>query len=283
MIFYLERLNLIIFALIIKQELQYYYMYSRTELLIGVEGLEKLKGSHVMIVGLGGVGAYAAETLCRAGVGKITIIDGDIINESNINRQLIALSSTQGQKKAECLGERLKDINENVELSIIDHYIHEERMLEILEADKYDFIIDAIDTLTPKVFLIFHSLELGIPIVSSMGSGGRFDPMEIKIGDVSQSYNCTLANAVRKRLHRLGVYTGFPVVFSSEKVNPETVVEELGTNRKSVVGTISYLPPIFGCMCASVVIRKLIGQEIYKDVKDKRYYANKKEKKEIIW
>lgn len=258
-------------------------MYSRTELLIKEEGLEKLKASHVMIFGLGGVGAYAAEMLCRAGVGKLTIVDGDIINQSNINRQLIALSSTQGKKKAECLADRLKDINENLELNVIDQYIHEERMLEILKTDKFDFIVDAIDTLTPKVFLILHSLELGIPIVSSMGSGGKFDPLQIKTSDISQSFNCTLANAVRKRLHRFGIYTGFPVVFSSEKVNKEVVIEELSTNKKSVVGTISYLPPIFGCMCASVVIRKLIGHEIYKDVKDKRYYANKKEKKEILW
>ncbi|MFA6807082.1 MAG: tRNA threonylcarbamoyladenosine dehydratase [Bacteroidales bacterium] len=256
-------------------------MYSRTELLLGGEGLEKLKTSHVMIVGLGGVGAYAAEMLCRAGIGKLTIVDGDIINESNRNRQLIALSSTQGQKKAECLGLRLKDINKDLELNIIDKYIKEDGMLEILQADKYDFIIDAIDTLTPKIFLILHSLDLNIPIVSSMGSGGNVDPMQIKIGDISQSYNCTLANAVRKRLHRFGVYTGFPVVFSAEKVSPDVVREELGENKKSVVGTISYLPPIFGCMCASVVIRKLIGHEIYKEVKDKRYYANKKEKKEV--
>lgn len=160
-------------------------MYSRTELLIKEEGLEKLKASHVMIFGLGGVGAYAAEMLCRAGVGKLTIVDGDIINQSNINRQLIALSSTQGKKKAECLADRLKDINENLELNVIDQYIHEQRMLEILKTDKFDFIVDAIDTLTPKVFLILHSLELGIPIVSSMGSGGKFDPLQIKTSDIS--------------------------------------------------------------------------------------------------
>lgn len=257
-------------------------MYSRTELLLGEEGLKRLKASHVMIVGLGGVGAYAAEMLCRAGVGKMTIVDGDIINESNRNRQLIALSSTQGQKKAECLGIRLKDINENLELTTVDQYVKEDMMLEILKADKYDFIVDAIDTLTPKLFLILHALDLQIPIVSSMGSGGKLDPLQIKIGDISQSYNCTLANMVRKKLHRFGVYTGFPVVYSAEKVNPEVVREELGENKKSVVGTISYLPPIFGCMCASVVIRKLIGLEIYAEVKDNRYYANKKERKEII-
>lgn len=258
-------------------------MYSRTELLLGEEGLEKLKASHVMVVGLGGVGAYAAEMLARAGVGRLTIVDGDIINESNRNRQLIALLSTYGEKKAECLGQRLKDINKDINLSIIDEYIKGDRLLELLKSDKYDFIVDAIDTLAPKAFLIIHSLNLSIPIVSSMGSGGKYDPLEIKIGDISQSYNCTLANALRKKLHKFGVYTGFPVVFSSEKINREAIIEEPGLNQKSIAGTISYLPPIFGCMCASVVIRKLIGHEIYKEVEDKRYYANKKQKDKLIW
>lgn len=257
-------------------------MYSRTELLIGNESLEKLKKAHVMVVGLGGVGAYAAEMLCRAGIGKLTLVDGDIINKSNLNRQLIALSSTQGYNKAKCLGSRLKDINDNVELEIIDEYIIDERIIEILEKDNYDYVVDAIDTLTPKIFLILHSLKLNIPIVSSMGSGGKLDPMQIRIDDISKSYNCNLAHAVRKKLHKYGVYGGFPVVYSSEKVSPEAIKEEVGTNKRSAVGTISYLPPIFGCMCASVAIRKLIGIEVYKEVKDNRYYSNKKEKQETV-
>lgn len=256
-------------------------MYSRTELMLGKEGLEKIKKSNVMVVGLGGVGAYAAEMLCRAGVGKLTIVDGDTVNPSNLNRQLIALYSTMGNKKAETLSKRLLDINPKVELRVIDDYIRDERMIEILNLDKYDYVVDAIDTLSPKIFLILHCLNMNIPIVSSMGSGGKLDPMNIRIDDISKSYNCPLASKVRKKIHKFGYYDGFAVVYSPEEVNPDVVMLEEGTNKKSAVGTISYMPPIFGCMIASVVIRKLIGKEIYPEVKDKRYYANKKEKQEI--
>ncbi len=256
-------------------------MYSRTELLIGKEALNRLKEAHVMVVGLGGVGAYAAEMLCRAGVGKMTIIDQDIINKTNRNRQLIALSSTEGKPKVNCLAERLRDINPEINLVAIKEYIRDERMIEILKQDKYDYVIDAIDTLSPKMFLIIHCLDLNIPIVSSMGSGGKLDPTQVRISDISQSYNCPLASKVRKKIHKFGIYNGFAVVFSSEKVDADVIVEDIEPNKKSTVGTISYLPPIFGCMAASVVIRKLIGHTPYDQVKDKRYYANKKEKKKI--
>lgn len=257
-------------------------MYSRTELLLGKEGLEKLKKSHVMVVGLGGVGAYAAEMLCRSGVGKLTIVDGDIVNKTNRNRQLIALSSTEGEKKAECLAKRLKDINQDIELVVVDEYVKDEGMIDLLKGNNYDYVVDAIDTLSPKIFLILNSIELNIPIVSSMGSGGKIDPTQIKIDDISKSYNCPLATMVRKKLHKFGVYDGFAVVYSPEKVSPDVVVEDIGTNKRSTVGTISYIPPIFGSMCASVVIRKLIGIEPYPKVKDERYYENKKEKQKII-
>ena len=257
-------------------------MYSRTELMLGKEGLEKLKKAHVMVVGLGGVGAYAAEMLCRAGVGKMTIVDGDTVNITNRNRQLIALSSTEGEKKADCLAKRLREINNDIELKVIDEYIIEERMVELLKQDTYDYVVDAIDTLTPKIFLILSSLDLKIPIVSSMGSGGKLDPMQVRIDDISKSYNCPLAFMVRKKLHKFGVYNGFAVVYSPEEVSPDVVAEDFGQNKRSTVGTISYLPPVFGCMCASVVIRKLIGVDPYMEVKDNRYYANKKEKQEII-
>ena len=257
-------------------------MYSRTELLLGKEGLEKLKESHVIVVGLGGVGAYAAEMLCRAGVGKLTIVDGDIVNKTNRNRQLIALSSTEGEKKAECLAKRLRDINQDIELVVIDEYIKDEGMIDLLKGNNYDYVVDAIDTLSPKIFLILNSIELNIPIVSSMGSGGKIDPTQIKIDDISRSYNCPLASMVRKKLHKFGVYNGFAVVYSPEKVNPDVVVEDFGINKRSTVGTISYMPPLFGSMCASVVIRKLIGVEPYPKVKDDRYYHNKKEKQDII-
>jgi len=232
----------------------------RTELLIGSENLNKLKNAHVLVVGLGGVGAYAAESICRAGVGEITIVDGDFIHPSNKNRQLIALESTMGKPKAETIGTRLLDINPSLKLHTIQEYIKDDRMIEILDKT-YDYVVDAIDTLSPKVFLIYHSVQKGLKIVSSLGSGARLDPTKIKITDLSKSYNCKLGFVLRKRLRKLGVTKGIKVIFSEDKADQNAViVDEPGENKKSTVGTISYMPPIYGCMCASVVIRELIGE-----------------------
>lgn len=233
---------------------------SRTELLIGKEALKKLQEVHVLVAGLGGVGAYAAEQLCRAGIGEMTIIDGDCVEETNKNRQLPALDSNMGKPKAEVMAARFRDINPEIRLHVINDYIRDDRMIEVLKLASYDYIVDAIDTLAPKIFLIYHSLQNGYSIVSSMGSGGKFDPTQIRIADISKSYNCNLARMLRKRLHKLGVYKGVKVVFSPEEVDPEAVVLSEGENKKSNVGTISYMPPAFGCFCASVVIRDLIGK-----------------------
>ena len=233
---------------------------SRTELLIGKEALKKLQDAHVLVAGLGGVGAYAAEQLCRAGIGEMTIIDGDCVEETNKNRQLPALDSNMGKPKAEVMAARFRDINPEIRLHVINDYIRDDRMIEVLKLASYDYIVDAIDTLAPKIFLIYHSLQNGYSIVSSMGSGGKFDPTQIRIADISKSYNCNLARMLRKRLHKLGVYKGVKVVFSPEEVDPEAVVLSEGENKKSNVGTISYMPPAFGCFCASVVIRDLIGK-----------------------
>ena len=155
---------------------------------------------------------------------------------------------------------RFRDINPEIRLHVINDYIRDDRMIEVLKLASYDYIVDAIDTLAPKIFLIYHSLQNGYSIVSSMGSGGKFDPTQIRIADISKSYNCNLARMLRKRLHKLGVYKGVKVVFSPEEVDPEAVVLSEGENKKSNVGTISYMPPAFGCFCASVVIRDLIGK-----------------------
>jgi tRNA A37 threonylcarbamoyladenosine dehydratase len=177
---------------------------TRTELLLGQEKLDKLKASNVLVVGLGGVGAYAAEMICRAGVGKMTIVDGDTVNATNRNRQLPALTSNEGKPKASVMEERLKDINPELLLTAIPEYIKDERMIEIIDAG-FDYVVDAIDTLSPKVFLIFHSLAKKIPVVSSMGAGGKFDMTDIRIADISDTTDCNLARILRKRLHRLGV------------------------------------------------------------------------------
>ncbi|MDT8400773.1 MAG: tRNA threonylcarbamoyladenosine dehydratase [Bacteroidales bacterium] len=232
---------------------------SRTELLLGKEKLDKLAASSVLVVGLGGVGAYAAEMLCRAGLGKMTLVDGDKINESNINRQLPALRSTIGKYKTELMKERLLDINPGLKLVTIQEFIRDERMIEILD-EEYDYVVDAIDTLSPKIFLIYHSIQKGIPVVSSMGAGGKLDPAVIRITDISGTYKCKLARILRKRLHKLGIREGFTAVFSPEEVPAESIELTEGENNKaSNVGTISYMPAVFGCACASVVIRSLVS------------------------
>jgi tRNA A37 threonylcarbamoyladenosine dehydratase len=230
----------------------------RTELLVGSEGIDVLKRAHVLVVGLGGVGAYTAETLCRAGIGKMTIVDGDVVDSTNRNRQLPALISNEGKEKAKVLAERFMDINPNLELEVICDYIREDKIPELVLRYKYDYVIDAIDTLSPKVCLVYHCVQNGLNIVSSMGAGGKLDPSKIRISDISQSYNCRLARFMRKRLGKMGVREGVKVVFSPEEIDKSKVVLEESQNKKSTIGTISYIPPAFGCFISSVVIRDLL-------------------------
>ena len=229
----------------------------RTKILIGTEGLKKLQSARVLIVGLGGVGAFAAEMICRAGVGSMTIVDGDRIHPSNRNRQLLALQSTEGSFKADLAGSRLSDINPDLKITIIREYIREDRIITVLD-EGFDYVVDAIDTLTPKAFLIWHSLQRKYPVVSSMGSGGKFDPIKINITDISETTNCYLARILRKKLHGMGVREGFTAVWSPETTDKTKILPVSGEkNKASVVGTISYMPAAFGIACASVVIRDL--------------------------
>ncbi len=232
---------------------------SRTGMLIGKEALEKLRESDVLVVGLGGVGAYAAEMICRAGIGRMTVADGDVVHTTNRNRQLLALRETEGMSKAALMGHRLREINPSIELTVIDEYLKDERMVEILDKG-FDYVVDAIDTLSPKLFLIYHSVQRKIPVVSSMGAGGKFDPLQVSLSDISQTTNCPLARILRKRLHRLGIREGITAVYSPETVDKSKVVSSKGEpNKASTVGTISYMPALFGIACASVVIRDLAG------------------------
>jgi tRNA A37 threonylcarbamoyladenosine dehydratase len=230
---------------------------SRTELLLGRDSISKLKSANVLVVGLGGVGSFAAEMLCRAGIGSMTIVDGDKVQPSNRNRQLLALASTEGSAKAELMARRLSDINPEINLTVINEYIMDQRMIDILDAG-FDYVVDAIDTLSPKILLIYHSLQRQYRLVSSMGAGGKYDPLRIQISDISETTNCTLARILRKKLHRLGVREGFKAVWSPEIVDKTKVKTASGEkNKASVVGTISYMPASFGLACASVVIRDL--------------------------
>lgn len=232
---------------------------SRTEMILGIEGLNRLKSANILVVGLGGVGAFAAEMICRAGIGSMTVVDGDRIQSSNRNRQLLALKSTEGMDKAEIMGSRLLDINPRLNLAVINEYIKDDRMIEILNRG-FDYVVDAIDTLSPKIFLIWHSLQRKYPVVSSMGSGGKFDPTGIRIADISETTDCNLARILRKRLHRMGVREGFTAVYSPELIDKTKIIPITGEpNKASVVGTISYMPAAFGIACASVVIRDIAG------------------------
>ena len=233
----------------------------RTILMFGDEIVKNLAEANVLIVGVGGVGAYAAEMLVRSGIGRLTLVDGDVVNDTNRNRQLIALQSTVGRPKVEVLAERLRDINPDVELRLLQEYLRDERTIEVLESEKYEYVIDAIDTLAPKVYLMHQAFERNIPIISSMGSGGKLDPTQVKIDDISKSDYCKLARMVRKRLHKLGVRKGITVVYSAEVVARERVeITEGEQNKKSNVGTVSYMPAVFGCCLASHVIRQLTQQ-----------------------
>ena len=232
----------------------------RTELLLGKDGLEKLNQAHILVVGLGGVGAYAAEMLCRAGIGKLTIVDPDTIHPSNRNRQLIALKSTEGKSKAKLMEQRLKDINPEIELVVVEEFIRDERTFEILKIN-FDYVVDAIDTLAPKMFLIRATLERKLPLISSMGSGGKLDPSQIQITDFSNTYNDKLARMLRKRMHKHGVRDGFKVVFSPEPTNKKAVIfVDNEENKKTTVGTISYMPALFGSFMAAEIIRDIIGR-----------------------
>lgn len=227
-------------------------------MLIGDEGLAKLKAATVAVIGVGGVGAYAAEMIVRAGVGRLIILDSDCVSESNKNRQLIALDSTVGKPKCQILSARLLDINPELDITTIEEYLDADKVEEILGGYQIDFLVDAIDTLAPKLHLIKYCMDKGIRLVSSMGAGAKFDVTKIRITDVSKSFNCPLAYIVRKRLRYMGIKKGFKVVFSEELPDRESIVVCEDRNKKSQVGTISYLPAVFGCGCAQEVLTSLL-------------------------
>lgn len=240
---------------------------SRTGMLLGGDALRKLSRASVLVVGLGGVGAYAAEMIARSGVGRMVVADGDRIQESNLNRQLPALHSTLGRYKAEELALRLRDINPDLRVDAVCSYLKDQPMVDLIRSEPFDYVVDAIDTLSPKIYLLYHCRTLGIPVVSAMGTGGKTDPLRLTICDISQTYNCPLADVLRKRLHKLGVYHGIQSVFSPENVRTGAVREISGEpNKKSRIGTVCYMPSIAGCLCASVVIRELCGEKVVSDL-----------------
>ena len=225
---------------------------------MGDEKMERLRQAHVLVVGLGGVGAYAAEMICRAGVGRRTIVDADMVRRTNLNRQLPALHSTLGMSKAEILEKRFRDINPEIELTVLPVFLKDENIPELLDAASYDFVVDAIDTLSPKCHLIAEAMKRHIKIVSSMGAGAKSDITQVRFADIWDTYHCGLSKAVRKRLQKMGIKRKLPVVFSTEQADPKAVLlTEDEMNKKSTCGTVSYMPAVFGCYLAEYVLKRL--------------------------
>ncbi|MBS9774288.1 MAG: tRNA threonylcarbamoyladenosine dehydratase [Tenacibaculum sp.] len=231
---------------------------SRTELLIGKESLQKLKNAHILVVGLGGVGSYAAETMIRSGVSKITIIDGDTVDITNKNRQLQALNSTVGLSKADVLRNRFLDINPDLDITVYNKFLEPEAMQELLTNNKFNFVMDCIDSLSPKISLILTLRGMKQPFISSMGSGGKLDPTKIKIKDIKKTRECKFAQAIKKRLSKYKVKDDVLCVYSEEIQIRESLQLTDGSNyKKSFYGTIAYMPAMFGMTMAYEVIRRL--------------------------
>lgn len=231
----------------------------RTELIVGRKNLERLRDAHVIVIGMGGVGSYAAEFICRAGVGEMTIVDGDTVDLSNCNRQLPATHETVGQHKTIIMAERLKAINPNLKLNVITEFLNPDRVEKIL-SQRYDYLADCIDSLTPKLRVISSCYHNKQPFVSSMGAGAKLDPTQIRVADISKTYNCPFAQQIRKRLRRgYGIYDGFKTVFSGELPQRHSLMMTDGSNfKRSAYGTMSFIPSAFGCSIAAVVIGDLI-------------------------
>jgi tRNA A37 threonylcarbamoyladenosine dehydratase len=235
---------------------------SRSELLVGKEGIDQLQNAHVLVVGLGGVGSFAAEYICRSGVGEMTIVDGDVVDPTNRNRQLPALATNHGVSKADIMAERLLAINPELKLHVVKEFLTPTKCREILETN-YDYIMDCIDSVTPKLTLLTTAYSKGQRIVSSMGAGGKIDPTKLRVTDLFDTYECLFAQYIRKRIKKLGVNAGIKAVFSIEPVMKESLILTDGSNfKRSAYGTISYLPAAFGGVCASVVIRDLLNYPI---------------------
>lgn len=230
----------------------------RAELLFKTEGLEKLRKANVLVVGLGGVGSFAAEFLARAGVGKMTIVDGDVVDITNINRQLPALHSTVGLPKVALMADRLLDINPELELTQLNEFLSPERAFELVTTE-YDYVLDCIDSVTPKLNLLIAAKRKGVKVISNMGAGGKFLASKVKVTDISKTDYCPLAKQVRKRLKKEGISGGVKVVYSSERPDYESVKHTDGSNfKKSFYGTNSWMPCLFGLHAAETVVRHLI-------------------------
>ena len=235
--------------------------FSRTELLIGSEKLEKLRQSTVMVLGVGGVGSHCIEALARCGVGKLILVDNDTVSLTNINRQAIAYHSTVGEYKTKVMKQRIEDICPDTEVVTYEMFVLPDNV-DILFLEKVDYIIDAIDTVTAKLVLVEKAAEYGVPIISSMGTGNKLHGELFEITDISKTSVCPLCKVMRKELKARGIYH-LKVLYSKEKPvdsSGRRTGEDAG-NRRSIPGSISFVPPVAGLLIAGEVIRDIIGIE----------------------
>ncbi len=233
-------------------------LFERTHILVGDEGLARLRGARVLLAGLGGVGSYAAEALARMGVGHLTLIDHDVVSGSNANRQLVALASTVGERKCRVMAGRIREINPGCSLQLVEEFVRGEDLPALL-AGGYDFVVDAIDSLSAKVGLVEQAWRAGVPVASSMGAGGRLDPTRVRVADLYDTEVCALARQLRKRLRKRGVGRGVLAVYSTESPLPPRPPEPVSCGRpRAVNGTVSYLPALFGLTLAGVVTQHLL-------------------------
>lgn len=240
----------------------------RTGILVNDNGLTKLKNANIFVAGCGGVGSFAIEALARAGVGKLTIVDMDVVDPSNINRQLIALHSTINKPKVEVMKQRISDINPECKVNALETFINPENTQKLLTSEKYDYVVDAIDTLNAKVNLVKTAHKLGLKTISSMGAGGKTDPTQIKVSDIYKTDMCALARAMRTRLKKQKVKKGIKAVYSTQKgiepLPPKDPEPNQQGRSRATNGTLSYMPSIFGLTIAGIVIQELVGDDFNK-------------------
>ena len=233
----------------------------RTVLLLGEQAVAHLEQCHVVVVGVGGVGSYTVEMLARSGIGQLTIIDADVVAASNINRQLPALTTTIGQEKVLVMKRRILEINPNCQVSAIARYITVDDVAPLLRQMSPDFVVDAIDSVAPKIELLAQCHAQGIPVISSMGAGGRIDPTKVQYADIANTHGDGLARVVRQHLRRRGITKGIPVVFSSEEARQSALMHTTEMEGKiSSFGTVALLPATFGMMLAAYVVNQLTSQ-----------------------
>ncbi len=237
---------------------------ARTEILIGAEGLVRLRAAHVLVAGLGGVGGYAAEALGRAGVGRLTLLDHDVVSPSNLNRQLLALHSTLGRPKVVVMAERLRDIDPTLGLTLIGEFLQPDMAEALVTAAHYDYVADCIDSIACKAALVAACHRHGVPVISALGAGNCLDVTRVRVAQLNQTQMCPLARELRRQLRELNAPLNYPVIYSDEPRRPPLPHQPVGGDApgrpRAVNGTISYLPALFGVMLAGVIIRRLLGE-----------------------